>query len=725
MEKGKFSQPRPYRDEERQIEEAFRQITEQGSKKQSYQPKYAQEPAVPEETVKLDPEVNAQAALDAVDPVQEKEANDLRKSVMDFLFSTEDPELEENASDDTQDYPEESFDEEEPESLLDKILRFCTENQKWVIAGLCAFALVLIVSVICVFAFGGSGDSSEVIRSDIFVADINLRGRTRKQAISAVKQRAELAYPNKDMIVDLAGNKLTLSPKDTGVKLDAAAAVEEAISLDQTDPGNGSPRYIALLPHLDLNTEYILEALHAYAAGTGSSLTQTSYGLEGPAPALGVEQFREDSAQTLVITIGTPGVSFDVDKVYDQILDAYSMFQFLVTVTEVEPTVEPEPVDLQDIYEEFYVAPVDSKLNMQTFAVIPGSYGYEFDLLEAQKLLEQAQYGDVLRIPMLFIEPELLDEDTLFRDTLGEFQTALTSDRNRTTNIRLACEALNGTVLEPGESFSFNSVVGQPTSHKGYKTVTETEGGEEVETLGGGISQAATTLYNCALLADLEIVSRTNHSFAVDYVDYGLDAAAFYGGPDLKFRNNQNYPIRLEAAVSGNYVTIRILGTDERDYYVKMESDITATHKPATRYEDFEHDNAEGYLDGDVIRKGVTGYSVKSYKLKYDRQTGSLKSRDYEASSRYTTVDMLVARVAEPETTVPEVTAPETTVPEVTVPPTTIPPATEAPETVPQETIAAETLPPETEAPEQVQQETEPLVLTDVTEPAETLAVTE
>lgn len=721
MEKGKFSQPRPYRDEERQIEEAFRQITGQGQKAKPYQPKYARE-TVPEETVPFsadalmpeEPAVPPSEELPkeeppAVSPPQEWIPENLpvkskKAAVADFLFPAEELEFEE----------EDSFeDAEEPGSFLDAVMNFCNSNRKGVLIGLCALALVLIVSVISVFAFGGSGKNAEVISANVYIAGTNISGMTRKQAVSAVERATAKVYEHNDMVVDLAGTKILFSQADTGAELDVQAAVDAAFQTYLTESNTNEQHYVALLPYLNLNTDYIRQLLEGCASDTGSSLTQTSYGLEGAAPDLSLEKFDENSAQTLVITMGTPGVSFDVDSVYNQVLDAYSMFQFTVVVTDVEPAVEPDPIDLQDVYEEFYIEPVDSTINMQTFEVIPGTYGYEFDLLAAQKLLEQAEFGEIIRIPMVFIEPEQLEADILFRDILGEFQTALSSDRSRSTNIRLACEALNGIVLEPGETFSFNDTVGQPTSGKGYQTVTMQEGHDSLDVMGGGISQSATTLYNCALLADLEIISRTNHNFPVDYVDYGLDAAVSYGGADLKFRNNQNYPVRIEATVSGSYVTIRILGTDERDYYVRMESEVTATHKPATTFEDFEHNNAEGYLDGDVIRKGITGYSVKTYKLKYSRQTGALKSRDYETGSRYATVDMLVARVAEPETTVPETTVPAPTLPPVTVPPETIaPPA----ETLPQETVAAETQPISTEPVEQIPQETQSQTISETTE---------
>ena len=98
---------------------------------------------------------------------------------------------------------------------------------------------------------------------------------------------------------------------------------------------------------------------------------------------------------------------------------------------------------------------------------------------------------------------------------------------------------------------------------------------------------------------------------------------------------------------------VKLLGTDERDYYIKMEYTITASQEPKTEYQDYEPDNAQGYKDGDVIQAGTTGYTVKTYKCKYSNQTNKLLSRDYTATSQYTTVNRIVARVKVPETVPP------------------------------------------------------------------------
>ncbi len=745
MEKGKFSQPRPYRDEERQIEEAFRQVTGQDNKKKktAIPEVYPETPkTAPEETVLFQvpvspltadtvkiPDLSTQTqetpAPIAVEapispaPVRSAPSNPQSASPQPTRKPAQAPKAPfPDIPDPFPDLPEEPEEASmEPESPLEALLTFFTENRKVILVGLCSAALILLIAVIAIFAAGGSQEKDNGrILSNVYIADIPVGGMTKEEAISAVKQATSHTYSVLDMVVDLNGTQLTFSPEDTGIKLDAKAAVNAAYDYGRTGTkaeqeqaqanaltGNHT---IGLLPYLNLNTKFIWETLEACADGSGSALTQPSYGLEGPYPSLKADEtFDKNAAQTLVLTMGTPGIRFDADNVYDRILDAYSLHLFLVTVDDVGPATEPDEVDLQAIYEEFYVEPVNSRMDLQTFEPIPGSYGYGFDLLSAQLLIDAAEYGEVVRIPMIFLAPEELEADQLFQDVLGESSTQMPRDKNQVKNIQLACDALDGIVLQPGDTFSFNAAVGQRSSANGYKTAPECVGSEKEDMIGGGVCQSAGTLYYSALLADLEIVSRSSHAHPVSYLDYGMDASVT-NGADLKFRNNTNYPIQINAEVSGNYVSIQLLGTDQRDYYVKMEYSITATYKPETEYEDFPHDNAEGYLDGDMIRKGITGYDVKTYKLKYSRETGDLLTKDYEASTRYASTNHLVARVEEPETTVPPTTEPPETLP----PETTAPPATEPPVTKPSATEPPETQTPETQPPVTEPAETEPTV---------------
>ena len=691
MAQGKFSNPRPHRDEDRQIEEAFRQVTGQKVPTQRRHPAKEESDQdlldlldqipmdqIPEENA-ADTEIPFEHQFPKTEP---KENRNWQRKFMDFL---DDAGETENIPLEDPDFAEDDDVEDELPTLqrwLNVAMDYFNHNRKVVLAGLCAVALLLIVGVIVIFAVSADPYDGKIL-DNVYLGDIAVGGMTKAEAAEAIKLTTEQTYAKEDMVIDLSGTKLHLTPADTAVTVDAKAAAQAAFDYGRTGTkaenekayasSKTEQHIIGLLPYLQLNEEYTRSFLSSYASDTGSTLTQASYGLEGEEPELSADKFDKNApVQTLVITMGTPGVGFDPNSVYTQVLDAYSLHQFLVTVESVDEVIEPDSVDLEKIYEEFYMEPVNASVDLQTFETIPGSYGYDFDMKAAQKLIDAAQYGEEVRIPMRYIEPEILDEDSFYQDVLGEYQTKHTTNENRNTNLRLACEAINGVVLNPGDTFSFNDTLGQRTSQKGYKPAPAYSGDELVDELGGGICQVSSTLYYSALLADLEIVSRTNHGFVPTYIDYGMDATVSWKNPDFIFRNSTSFPIKIQAEVSDGYVKVQLLGTDERDYYVKMEYKITATQEPEIEYQDFEPDNQEGYEDGDVIEEGTTGYTVKTYKLKYDNQTNELISRDFEATSQYKMVKKVVARVKVEETTQPteETTVPTTAPTETTTPST-------------------------------------------------------
>ena len=648
---GKFSQPRPHRDEERAIEEAFRQVTGQSAPPRSRKP----EP-VSQDTQSFDPITDPIAAPTA-EPLSFTTAVD----EFDIVFDLDDL---------TPEAPPAPAEPREPVSFGDKAGAFlgkaiaaCMENKKILLVALCALALVLIVGFMGIFFLSTSDPYEKTILNNVFIADVNVGGMTKDQAVSAVKQATSHTYPVLDMVVQLEGKELRLSPKDTGVSLDIKAAVNAAYDIGRTGTAAEQEQayqesltgrhIIGLLPYLELDRDYIRTVLEEYELSTGSTLTQTSYGLEGGLPDLKDPDFdpAKTPAQTLVILMGTPGISFDEDAVFDQILDAYSLHSFLVTVEGLDTTSEPDPVDLQAIYDEYYVEPVNATMNLRNYVVIPGSYGYGFDMEQAKKLIEAADFGEEVRIPMMYIEPAVLNAEMFFQDELAYYETTYRDRGNLQTNLAVACEAITGTVLNPGESFSFNDIVGQRTSAKGYKYADDQIGTEKNRILGGGISQVSSALYYCALVADLDVTSRTAHAYVPGFSDYGLDAAVGWKTPDLKFTNTQGLPIRIDAKAADGKVQITIMGTDERDYFVAMDYEITATRAYETKYQDFKADNDDGYKDGDIVQEGAVGYVIKTYRLKYDDKTGDLISRDYVVTTQYSSQPKIIARVPTPEET--------------------------------------------------------------------------
>ncbi len=147
-----------------------------------------------------------------------------------------------------------------------------------------------------------------------------------------------------------------------------------------------------------------------------------------------------------------------------------------------------------------------------------------------------------------------------FTKTYAKYSSHYVNNKDRTTNLKIASKAINGTVLAPGETFSFNNVVGQRTASKGYKKAHVFNGPSSTSMgIGGGVCQVASTIFNTVLLANFKVVERHQHSQRVSYVPLGRDAAIYWSSQDLKFTNNTNYPIKIKMTVSNGTISCAFL----------------------------------------------------------------------------------------------------------------------------------------------------------------------
>lgn len=484
---------------------------------------------------------------------------------------------------------------------------------------------IVTVAVICVLVLALAAVGFFLVRpalapyhcrmaDGVSIAGVDVGGMTKGEARKALQAALDETLYRENLTVALPMKSITLSPADTGVQVDVRAAVNDAYRMGRSDgslPGN-----MDLRPYLSVNSEYIRTALEGYASKFDTEFSDSHYALTGDAPDLGTENHDPDApCQTLELTVGVPEAHLDVDSAYDQILGVYGQAVAACRAGEYRVIVDipaesaPAELDLDAIYDEICTAPVDDSLDMTEYRFVPGSYGYSFDLDAAKAALAQAKPGETVSVPMTFVEPEILGDAVYFRDVLGSCETKHSDNKNRNTNLRLLCEALNGVVVQPGETFSYNDTLGERTAEKGYKPAPAYSGNRLTDAIGGGVCQGSSTLYNCVLLADLEVVTRSCHGATVAYLPLGLDAAVNWGTTDFQFRNNFHFPVKIEAETTVDLVKMRILGTDEKDYYIEMTS---------------------GYDDSreDVI------YAV-SYKNKYSKETGELISKDREAFSTY------------------------------------------------------------------------------------------
>lgn len=260
---------------------------------------------------------------------------------------------------------------------------------------------------------------------------------------------------------------------------------------------------------------------------------------------------------------------------YNMRLDENQLFEVLrAAVLDADPTPvvyeqavqTDEGVDLEKLHTEICRESVSSVYDPATGRGTPSQKGLYFDLEAAKALWAAAEYGETVAIPLVVTEPEMTEEELnalLFRDVLGEKSTSLAgSSANRISNVAKACEKLSAVVLQPGETFSYNDCLGERNAANGWLPAGAYVDGEVVEEYGGGICQVSSTLFVACLLGDMKINTRSCHYFPVAYLPAGLDATVSWGGPEYKFTNDRDYPVRINAYVSGGYVTVQLIGTD-------------------------------------------------------------------------------------------------------------------------------------------------------------------
>lgn len=360
-----------------------------------------------------------------------------------------------------------------------------------------------------------------------------------------------------------------------------------------------------------------------------------------------------------------------------------------------------QALSAQDIHDAVAGSMKNAGYDAATGSITPEQAGAGFDVAEAQALLDAASPGETVEIPADIQQPHVTAaelKEVLFRDVLGQCRTHVSGTSARINNVKLSAAACNGVVLNTGDVFSYNATTGQRTPAKGYQAAPAYVGGETVDEVGGGVCQTSSTIYYACLRANLEITERYAHRYVPAYIDWGMDATVSWGGPDYKFTNNTDYPIKIVATYSGGYLTVKILGTNVDGTYAKMTNEVLSKTNWETVYKDDETLPAGTEK---VTTTPYTGYKVKSYRNVYSAD-GKLISSTYEATSDYKVRNKVISRgpalPEQPETPVtgpaetpvePPIQTPEETTPSTTTPETsTLDPSQEQTQTPAQETPA-------------------------------------
>jgi len=201
--------------------------------------------------------------------------------------------------------------------------------------------------------------------------------------------------------------------------------------------------------------------------------------------------------------------------------------------------------------------------------------GYKLDTYRFKQMFYQSYFQNgsaSFEVPLQTIYPRVDSEllENLRSKSISRYVTYFNnSNKERTHNIRLAANAINGHVIFPGETFSFNKVVGKRTKAKGYLKAPVIVRGELSEGIGGGICQVSSTLFNAVDKASVQIVERYSHSRRVPYVPPNRDATVSWYGPDFKFKNPHNQPLLIRARVIGGQLFVNVLSSEDIHYKSK------------------------------------------------------------------------------------------------------------------------------------------------------------
>ena len=258
------------------------------------------------------------------------------------------------------------------------------------------------------------------------------------------------------------------------------------------------------------------------------------------------------------------------------------------------------------------------------FNFVAGTEGLELNVDSAVRTISDylenswtSDNTDVLNLETQVTEPEGSAEELAnIKDLLGSFTTSFsTSGSNRCKNVSSGASHINGTVLYPGEEFSAYETVSPFTEANGYAMAGSYLNGEVVDSMGGGICQVSTTLYNAVLRAELNVTERSPHSMTVHYVDLSEDAAIAGTYKDFKFVNSTEYPIYIEGyTTSDKKITFNIYGKETRDKNrtISFESQMVS-ETPATTI--LQEDAGQGIGYKAVSSKGSSGYVAELYKI--------------------------------------------------------------------------------------------------------------
>ena len=466
--------------------------------------------------------------------------------------------------------------------------------------------IVLVALLSTVFAIINLGNDK--IMKGVSVGNIDLSNLTKEEASKTLNEIYSAKLEN-EIYLTYEDFETVITYQALEAKYQIESAIERAYNIGRD--GNVFKDNFEIVKawisgkRIEMNVSIDDDTITQVAQNINNSIkgtvVQPSYYIEG---------------ETLIITSGKEGLKVDEQQLLEDIYnilkqDSDSSEELAIPII----TVQPDKIDIDKIHDEVYTEVQDAYYTTNPYTIYPEKEGIDFDVEAAKVVLGEPK--EEYQIPLIITQPTKTVKDLgteAFPDKLSTFSTKyLASNVNRTTNLRLAAEKINGTILMPNEEFSYNQTVGERTIQAGYKNAAIYSNGEVVDGLGGGICQISSTLYDAVVMANLNVTTRRNHQFVTSYVDAGKDATVVWGSQDFKFVNTRNYPIRIEVTVSGGVATITIWGVKEEvEYDIRIETKRVATIAYTTQY---IQDPSLPAGTEVVKQAGSNGRKVEAYKV--------------------------------------------------------------------------------------------------------------
>lgn len=275
---------------------------------------------------------------------------------------------------------------------------------------------------------------------------------------------------------------------------------------------------------------------------------------------------------------------------------------------------------IKNISKEIDSEPIDATIRLVSgkFQITDEKLGSRLDQEKAVNMISEAIDSKSIanvELPVEVIDAEITRADlSNITDKLGEYSTSFNaSNESRSYNIKLATKSVTDVLVRPGETFSLNKTIGPRLAKYGYRTAKVIINNEYVDGIGGGICQVSSTLYNAALLANLKIVERKNHSLPSSYIAMGRDATISGDYIDFKFMNNTPYPLYIYGEVKSNQVRFSIYGKNEnKGRQIKIKTEILKKIEPKIK---IIEDSSLPVGTKIVEKKAIPGYVVRSYRV--------------------------------------------------------------------------------------------------------------